>query len=457
MKKKNDDNLLKDFRAYLETQKPTPKPKPKKPRQFYCNYPIDEGAEQVIAEFIQAMEAKGNTGSTLSRYGNDLRTFFRWIDWQELDYLKATKSEIEDYNEFMENLYAPKTLKSKMGSVRSFYQWLCKDGKVECNPVPDAPHGGKKKKYTAEQDILLVEFQDYLQALNRSQRTIDNYILNMGRFLGWLHSRDIESLLEVTWRDIERYQGWMFKQPQYCAGSVETYMTAVKVFYKYLRRQNYIIANPCELVSPPRTPDKLPRNVLSEDEMQELLNAPDNDTDEGVLYRCILEVFYCCGLRRSELCSLSVFDIDTGRQEVRVQGKGDKPAVLPLSNEACMWLRLYMQDVRPRIIADKNNTTLFVGHKLGRNINPQVVENTVRKFAKQAGITKTVSPHTIRATTATHLLQNGASLMEVRDILRHELVSTTQRYTRLAPKDLADELNKKHPSVKKVKRAGRKK
>ncbi|MBU3995920.1 MAG: tyrosine-type recombinase/integrase [Actinobacteria bacterium] len=260
-----------------------------------------------------------------------------------------------------------------------------------------------------------------------------------------MHSKDIESCLDITFRDIERYQGWLLKQPQYCAGSVETYMRAVHVFYKYLRRQNHIISNPADLVPLPKQSHKLPRNVLTEDEMQSLLDAPDTETDRGVLHRAILETFYATGIRLTALCSISLFDCNTQRQEIRVREKGSKDRILPLTNSASMWLRLYIQTVRPKIIADRNNAILFVGWQRGRSIKPKVIQNFIRDYAKKSGITKKVSPHTIRATVATHLLKRGCSLFEVQEIMGHSLVSTTQRYTRVVPRDLQDNISRYHP------------
>ena len=298
-------------------------------------------------------------------------------------------------------------------------------------------------------DALLKEFRAHLEALNRSANTIDKYILNVGRFLGFIHSREIESCVEVSFRDIERYQAWLLKQAQYCPSSVDTYMRTVRAFYKYLQRQNIIISNPADLVALPKQSVTLPRNTLTETEINDLLNMPDTKTDKGILYRAILETFYSTGVRISELCNLSLFDADTAGGALRVnEGKGGKDRIAPLGNSACLWIRVYRETVRPNLLSDSSKQKLFLGWQRGRAINPRVVQRTITDYAKKAGITKQVTPHVIRATTATHLLKRGASLLEVRDILGHELVTTTQRYTKVVPTDLIEAHTKFHPREK---------
>lgn len=295
---------------------------------------------------------------------------------------------------------------------------------------------------------LLEHFSSHLTSLNRSSGTVRNYNYNIRRFLRWLHNSNTESCLEVTWQDIEQYQLWLMKQPHYCVASVETYLRAVRAFFKHLRKHNIIASDPSSLVQLPKHHRNLPRNVLTRAEICRLLNAPDTNTDAGVLYRTILEVFYGTALRLSELCNLSLSDVNVNRQELRVRGKGSKDRIQPLSETVCDWLKIYIETVRTPILSDQEETVLFLGCSGGRPLNTQVVEAVVRRYSQQARINKKVTPHTLRATTATHMLKKGASLPVVQSFLGHSLISTTERYTRVAQGDLIRAIRKHHPREK---------
>jgi len=292
---------------------------------------------------------------------------------------------------------------------------------------------------------LIISFRDYLTALNRSAATIGNYTRNIQKFLTFLERNNIESPVDAGWDDIEKYQGWLLQQ-QYQPSSVETLLRAVRAFYRYLQRRNLVIGNPAELVDRPKQSIKLPRNVLSEAEVTKLLEMPDTKTDRGILHRAILETFYHSGLRLSELCHLQIDDVDTAKGEVTVrQGKGGKDRIAVIGNSACLWIRAYKQLVRENIAEDKSERTLFLGSQRGRPIHPIIVQRFVREYARDVGITKHTTPHVLRVSVATHLLKNGASLMEIRDFLGHALVSTTQRYAQVHPEDVIEAHKKFHP------------
>lgn len=300
-------------------------------------------------------------------------------------------------------------------------------------------------------DDLLEKFSSHLKAINRSPATIHNYTLNTARFLNWLYSQGITSCRVTSWRDIEQYQGWLLKQPRYCVASAETYMRAVRAFCKYLRKMRIISADPSRLVQLPTHPRTLPRNVMSRAEINRLLDTPDTGTHPGILYRTILEVFYGTALRLSELCNLTVSAVNTQRQELRiVKGKGGKDRIQPLSDTVCEWLDIYIQNVRPVIVTDGNETALFVGCCGGRPIHRKVVQKALKRYARKARIKKNVTPHTIRATTATHMLKKGATLPVVKAMLGHELISTTERYTRVVPNDLLRAIRRFHPREKEM-------
>lgn len=297
-------------------------------------------------------------------------------------------------------------------------------------------------------DELLEHFSNYMTSLNRSAATVQNYRYNIRRFLSWMAPERIDSCLDASWHDIEKYQLHLLKQPQYRVISVETYLRAIRAFYKYLRKQGFINADPSLLVQLPKHHRSLPRNVLTKTECKRLLNSPNTNTNAGVLHRTILEVFYGTAIRLSELCSLSLCDINTYRRELRVRGKGNRDRIQPLTETVYEWIKIYTETVRPSVLNGRTETRLFVGSLKGRPLNPQIVEAFVRRYARQARIKKKVTPHTIRATTATHMLKKGASLTVVQAILGHSLISTTERYTRVAAGDLTRAIRKHHPREK---------
>jgi integrase/recombinase XerD len=295
----------------------------------------------------------------------------------------------------------------------------------------------------------LIDFKTYLTALNRSQQTISSYIYNIKRYLDYLSTTGVLSAVNVSCSDIEKYQAHLLSQPDHTLPTVDAYMRSVRGYYKYLVRQEIIISNPADLVPLPKMPRQLPRNVLTEKEIDDLLKQPDVKTDEGVLHRAILELFYSAGLRLNELCQLKLDDVDTSAGFVRViQGKGNKDRNTPIGNSACLWVRAYRELIRPKLEDDPSGNILFLGSRDGYPIHPVIVQQFVRRYAKQAGITKKVSPHILRSTCATHLLKNGMSLMQVREILGHQLVTTTQRYTQITPTDLIAAHKRFHPRDK---------
>ncbi|OVE75995.1 hypothetical protein BVX97_02640 [bacterium E08(2017)] len=297
-------------------------------------------------------------------------------------------------------------------------------------------------------DKLLEEFESYLKALNRSPKTIRSYVCNSVRFITWLHARDIESVLNVSWQDFQRYQRWLAKQNQYSPASIDIYLRAVRALFKYLENHNILHGNPAEVLPLPKLPKVLPRNVLTEREVEDLLNAPDRQTDEGMLYKAIFALAYNSGLRISDVLNIKVNDIDTagGRLFIR-QGKGSKDAVLPIGDNCKLWIRAYRDIVRPKLVAKskKPSDRFFLGAMRGNPINEHVLQRKIKEYALKAGIKKPVRFHSLRHAFATHLLNNDADILHVKDMLRHERLETTQRYTHVTISDLKKEHRRYHP------------
>ena len=292
---------------------------------------------------------------------------------------------------------------------------------------------------------LVGDFKTHLQSLNRSANTIKTYMHPLGHYVDYCKSKGLASVVDAQWSDIEAYQLKLVGQPNTNAHTVECYMRAVRVFYRYLRRQEIILHNPTKLVPLPKHRKSLPRTPLSSKEIFSLLDAPDSKTDKGIRHKAILEVLYSTGIRLGALCNLSIYDMDTRRGEVTLRaGKGGASQVVPVGDTACIWVSLYRDTVRTKHLKDPSIENLFIGRR-GRAINGLMIQTFIRGYAKKLGITKQTSPHVIRTTTATHLLQNGASIMHVKEMLGHKLASTTQTYTRITINDLKKAHTQSHP------------
>jgi integrase/recombinase XerD len=221
-------------------------------------------------------------------------------------------------------------------------------------------------------------------------------------------------------------------------------LSGIKSFYKYLLLENEIREDPTELIESPRLPRKLP-DVLSYEEIEQMLSAIDHSTPEGTRNRAIIEVLYSCGLRVSELTGLQLthcyFDIGF----VRVLGKGDKVRLVPIGKEAIKYTELYLEHVRREMQADKDSEDIVFLNRRGKQLTRVMIFLIIKDTAEKAGISKTVSPHTFRHSFATHLIEGGASLRAVQEMLGHESITTTEIYTHLDRDYLRQVITEFHP------------
>ncbi|HTE02904.1 MAG TPA: tyrosine recombinase, partial [bacterium] len=196
-------------------------------------------------------------------------------------------------------------------------------------------------------------------------------------------------------------------------------------------------------LSPLKLPRRLPR-VLTVTEVEQLLAAPDPSTPEGARDRAMLELMYASGLRVSETVGLALSDIDLAHEVVRCLGKGNKERVVPVGTQAVRALRVYLAQVRPRLVRVRPTQALFVS-RLGRPLTRQGCWKLIRRHARRAGITRPLTPHVLRHSFATHLLERGADLRAVQEMLGHASISTTQIYTHLTRERLRDVYRQSHP------------
>jgi integrase/recombinase XerD len=225
-------------------------------------------------------------------------------------------------------------------------------------------------------------------------------------------------------------------------------LSSLKSFFKWLTEENYLLYNPASELKLPKPPKKLPRTILSEDVMTDLMNQPDITTPDGLRDRTLLEVLYSCGLRRTELANLKIYDIDLKRSVLSVrEGKGGKDRLLPLGERTLSWLTIYLHDVRDQLAGPLDDERLFITD-YGEPFNGGILGRLVKKYMKQAGIDVTGSCHLLRHAMATHMLEHGADIRFIQAMLGHDDLNSTQIYTRVSVEKLREIHHATHPAAK---------
>lgn len=287
-------------------------------------------------------------------------------------------------------------------------------------------------------------FLEYLTVeLGLSANTRQAYERDLRLFCKTLGFKNSDALVNVSREQITGYMTQL-KEKGLAAATIARKLAAIKAFYRFMTAEGYMDANPAEVVEAGTKGIKLPR-VLSEDEVVRLLNQPDITTAEGFRDRTMLEVLYATGMRVSELINLTLERVDLNMKYIIAFGKGSKERIVPLGSVAAEFLQHYLEKVRPKLTHAGRNTNIvflaFGGHELTRQRFWQII----RAYGRKANINKALTPHILRHSFATHLLDNGADLRSVQELLGHSDISTTQIYTHLTNKRLRDIYAKAHP------------
>lgn len=287
-------------------------------------------------------------------------------------------------------------------------------------------------------------FLEYLTVeLGLSANTRQAYERDLRLFCKTLGFKNSDALVNVNREQITGYMTQL-KEKGLAAATIARKLAAIKAFYRFMTAEGYMDANPAEVVEAGTKGIKLPR-VLSEDEVVRLLNQPDITTADGFRDRTMLEVLYATGMRVSELINLTLDRVDLNMKYIIAFGKGSKERIVPLGSVAAEFLQHYLEKVRPKLTHEDRNTNIvflaFGGHELTRQRFWQII----RAYGRKANINKALTPHILRHSFATHLLDNGADLRSVQELLGHSDISTTQIYTHLTNKRLRDIYAKAHP------------
>jgi len=287
----------------------------------------------------------------------------------------------------------------------------------------------------------LAEYSAYLQVeKGLSANTVQAYLSDLRQFQQFLAGRG-RSWDEVEAEEVALYLSHLAAQ-ELAARSRARKISALKNFYAYLVDEGVVENNPCAYISSPKLPSRLP-SILIEQEVVALLEAPTLDKPAGYRDRAMLEVLYGSGLRVSELLALNMGDIDE-LGFVRCLGKGSKERIVPVGSHALRATELYLQYARPRLCRNPRERALFVNQR-GQRLTRQGFWKIIKARAKEAGITKNITPHMLRHSFATHLLRRGADLRSVQEMLGHADLATTQIYTHLDKGHLRDVYKQAHP------------
>ncbi|MBS6210623.1 MAG: site-specific tyrosine recombinase XerD, partial [Proteus hauseri] len=279
-------------------------------------------------------------------------------------------------------------------------------------------------------DIIIEQFLDNIwleQGL--SANTLSSYRLDLQALGQWLAHHQLD-WLSATTLDLQSFLATRLDEG-YKASSAARLLSTMRRLFQYLYREKLRLDDPSALLSTPKLPKRLPKD-LSEQQVDDLLNAPCIDEPLELRDKAMLEVLYACGLRVSELVGLSLSDISLRQGVLRVIGKGDKERLVPLGEEAIYWLEQYLQYGRPALMQEKTDDIVFPSLR-GQKMTRQTFWHRIKHYAVIAGIdTEKLSPHVLRHAFATHLLNHGADLRVVQMLLGHSDLSTTQIYTHVA-------------------------
>lgn len=295
---------------------------------------------------------------------------------------------------------------------------------------------------------LLGDFLEYLKLeKGLSKNTESAYARDLDKYFKWLDNENLD-VTAVRLVDIERFITAC--TPEAKATTVARLMSSIRHFYKYLQMEELITENPSELLELPKLEKYLPE-VLSVAEVNNLISAIDVSTDEGFRNKTMIELLYATGMRVSELLSLRLSDVYFEESLIKVTGKGNKQRFIPVYQSALDLLRRYISDIRPKCQLSKKSENFIFLNKKGSPLSRVMVFTFIKKYARMSGVQKSVSPHTFRHSFATHLVEAGADLRSVQDLLGHESILTTEIYTHLSQKHLRKMIESYHPrSGKKI-------
>ena len=281
-----------------------------------------------------------------------------------------------------------------------------------------------------------------------SKNSVEAYLRDVGGLASFMEERFPNLSPQKT--ELNHLQEYIKQINEFglSASTQARILSGIRAFFKFLLIEKETDKDPTHLLDWPRMARKLP-DVLNEKEIEDMLNAIDRSTDDGERNRAILETLYGCGLRVSELVNLKISEIHKEDEYLIITGKGNKQRLVPINGMALKHIDIYMKNVRTHITIKKDKEDFLFLNRRGSPLSRVMIFYIIKDLAEKAGIKKTISPHTFRHSFATHLLENGADLRAVQDMLGHESITTTEIYTHISRTMLKDVIEKHHPRNRK--------
>ena len=302
--------------------------------------------------------------------------------------------------------------------------------------------GQRYEKEMKTYEKIITKYRQYLKLeKSLSENTIDAYLTDLDKLLAYLTLEGIY-VTDVTLQDLENFSAGLHDigiQPR----SQARILSGIRSFFRFLTLDDYIRQDPSELLESPQIGRHLP-DVLTVAEIDALIGAIDQTTPEGQRNRAILETLYSCGLRVSELCNLKLSDLYLNEGFIKVEGKGSKQRLVPISPRAINELKNYFAE-RDRVTIKPGYEDFVFISRFGKNISRIMVFHIIKELADRTGLKKSISPHTFRHSFATHLLEGGANLRAIQAMLGHESIGTTEIYTHIDRNMLRQEILEHHP------------
>jgi integrase/recombinase XerD len=291
-------------------------------------------------------------------------------------------------------------------------------------------------------------FKAYLQLeKSLSENSVEAYLHDLEKFTQFLYQYHLEkSPREIDLHDLENFLQWI-NQLGMTPSSQARIISGLKSFYRYCIQEEISKKDPTVLLEAPKLAKHLP-DTLSVDEIEKIINSIDLSTPEGTRNKAIIETLYSCGLRVSELVNLKLSCLYFDAGYVRIIGKGNKERLVPVGSSAIKNIKLYLENIRNHIWVAPGNEDIVFLNRRGRKLSRVMIFMIIKELAKKASVTKNISPHTFRHSFATHLVEGGADLRAVQEMLGHESITTTEIYTHLDREYLRDTLQQFHPAFR---------
>jgi integrase/recombinase XerD len=291
-------------------------------------------------------------------------------------------------------------------------------------------------------------YKSYLQLeKSLSKNSIEAYLHDIEKLQQYLAISQQTILLDtINLKTLQNFIHWIHELGM-TATSQARIISGLKSFFNYLILEDIIQSNPTELLEAPKTARKLP-DTLAFEELEKLFDAIDMSTQEGTRNKAILETMYSCGLRVTELTELKISNIYADVEFIKVIGKGNKERLVPIGASALKFIQIYIENIRAHIVPKKNAEDILFLNRRGGKLSRVMIFYIIKELTNKAGIQKNIHPHTLRHSFATHLVEGGANLRAVQEMLGHESITTTEIYTHLDRNFLKETLNTFHPRFK---------